>query len=284
MKILFKQKNESNANASSLKSAGITQCYLKAISYKDRKNVVRASHHHTGYEIHIAISGEYTYQLEGEVIQLAAGELLLLRPFVKHFLIGESENAKKYALTFCISEDAPYLSKEIFPPYEQSKIPREIIECITAIENEGQSRAFLSDSVIENRILECIIRLARRFVNEPKKKEELYNETDTRVLLAKQYIKDNIRQAITTAEVADYCCISAKQLTRLFSAAGNLPVAEYIRQHRCTEIELLLAESELSLKEISEIMNFNNEYYFNSFFKKYSGLTPGAFRKSLREN
>jgi YesN/AraC family two-component response regulator len=43
----------------------------------------------------------------------------------------------------------------------------------------------------------------------------------------------------------------------------------------------LLSDSSLSLKQISEIMNFNNEYYFNAFFKKYSGMPPGEYRKML---
>jgi AraC-like DNA-binding protein len=46
-------------------------------------------------------------------------------------------------------------------------------------------------------------------------------------------------------------------------------------------IEKLLSDPSLSLRQISEKMEFNNEYHFNSFFKKYAGMTPGAYRKSV---
>jgi AraC-like DNA-binding protein len=39
-----------------------------------------------------------------------------------------------------------------------------------------------------------------------------------------------------------------------------------------------------SIKDISEIMHFNNEYYFNAFFKKYSGMPPGEYRKMFCAN
>ena len=44
-------------------------------------------------------------------------------------------------------------------------------------------------------------------------------------------------------------------------------------------LEKLLADESFSLKQISEIMNFNNAYYFNAFFKKHSGMPPGEYRK-----
>ena len=45
----------------------------------------------------------------------------------------------------------------------------------------------------------------------------------------------------------------------------------------------MLADRSLSLKRISDIMNFNNEYYFNAFFKKWAGMPPGEYRKMCRE-
>ena len=44
-------------------------------------------------------------------------------------------------------------------------------------------------------------------------------------------------------------------------------------------MEKLLQEEGLSLKDIREKMNCSSEYYFNTFFKRYSGMTPGAYRR-----
>ena len=56
---------------------------------------------------------------------------------------------------------------------------------------------------------------------------------------------------------------------------------EYVSRKRCERIEKMLVDPTLSLHSISEIMNFNNEYHFNSFFKKYAGMSPGAYRKAV---
>ena len=102
-------------------------------------------------------------------------------------------------------------------------------------------------------------------------------------MLAKEYIEDNILRSVSVPEVAAYCCISSKQLTRIFLSEDGICVSEYIRRARCSHIESLLLESRYSLKEISDIMNFSSEYYFNVFFKKHAGMSPGAYRKSFKK-
>ena len=44
----------------------------------------------------------------------------------------------------------------------------------------------------------------------------------------------------------------------------------------------LLLESNLSIKEISFILGFENEGSFILFFKKHCSTTPGSFRKNVQ--
>ena len=103
-------------------------------------------------------------------------------------------------------------------------------------------------------------------------------EQDPRLAMAKQYIIDNAEQKLSVSEVAAYCALSEKQLTRLFDTEDTTP-AEFIRSQKIKLIEQMLSDGNASLKEISDKMNFSNEFYFNTFFKKYSGMTPGEYRK-----
>ena len=101
--------------------------------------------------------------------------------------------------------------------------------------------------------------------------------------IARCYIDDNICYDISTSDVADYCHLSAKQLNRIFTKEAELTLGAYIRRKRSEKIRDLLESSELTLREISDMMNFKNEYYFNAFFKKSMGIAPGAYAKMVRE-
>ena len=285
MKILFSQKKSQSIDlVSTLECAGIYQCYLKSMSFKDLKNTLRKPHHHTGYEVHMIISGHYVYRVEGTPIRVDAGELVIFSPFVTHYSESESEDTKKCTLTFSVSKDSPCFASCTTPPYKRTKIPHAVLDAIKAIQSEDKLSGYLSDTIIENRIFEAIVHLMRNFVSQEfVTSEKVDNYTDARVVLAKQYVKDNIIRPLSVEEVAAYCCISPKQLARLFLTYEHTAVSEYIRYRRYVHIECMLSSTTLSLKEISEAMNFNNEYYFNTFFKKHSGMTPGAYRKSVQK-
>ena len=111
--------------------------------------------------------------------------------------------------------------------------------------------------------------------------ETVRSEEDPRLTIAKQYIEDNICQSISVSELASHCYISEKQLERIFESECGLTVMKYVRKMKCSQIEKMLSDTTLSLRQISDKMNFNNEYHFNSFFKKYAGMSPGTYRKTI---
>jgi AraC-like DNA-binding protein len=75
-----------------------------------------------------------------------------------------------------------------------------------------------------------------------------------RLAIAKQYIADNVCYAVSVGELAAYCHIGKKQLTRIFLCEEGCTVAEYVRTVRCRHIEKLLKDPSVTLFEISEQM------------------------------
>jgi AraC-like DNA-binding protein len=151
---------------------------------------------------------------------------------------------------------------------------------ISFIAAEVGNKKEISTILIENSILEILVAIFRMLgmkENDDREKEK----GNAMIALAKQYIDDNVTSALGVADVAAYCYLSTKQLTRLFKKFENISPGEYIIKKRVERIEAFLADSAFSLKQISAKMNFENEYYFNAFFKKHSGMPPGEYKKML---
>lgn len=281
MKILFKQSKEDMRCP--LRNFGVERCYLKYITFADgRSFITRKRHHHTDFEIHIIERGCQAYETdEGECV-LGEGEFLLIPPTRKHCALREDVNSSKFSVTFGLCEDSPWYGAL---PLLKGHVPDRIWEDLRCIREERESKAPLFDAMISLRVAECVLRFLRLAGGAllPDRADTVDLEADARLFLAKQYIEDNLRRPITVPELASYCAIGEKQLTRLFLSGEGIPVAEYVRRRRCVQIEHLLSDTELSLREVSETMGFQNEYYFNTFFKKHAGMTPGAYRRSVRK-
>ena len=270
MKIYYKQPKDS-AN-SILQRLGIQNCYFKELlPAKDRDVITGKKHYHTSFEFHIVLDGFQEYEVDGINYKVECGSCLLIRPNVPHIVKVSAPNTLKYSLTFNKKTDT---GKNVLC----ETIPQRILENIAFIKKEAANRKEISAFLIENSVLEilvCVLRMLGLKEDSDKGKEDENNILS----LAKQYIDDNITFAPSVAEVAAYCYISSAHLTRIFRKYDGLSPGGYIIGKRVEKIESLLADPKISLKHISTAMGFDNEYYFNAFFKKHSGMPPGEYRK-----
>ena len=283
MKILFNQlENNRFHSATALEEFGILQCFLKRIRSKyDKTNVTRKRHYHKCVEIHIIEKGYQIYDVGNQRIKIEEGAFLMISPLSYHRLITEASETEKYSFAFELKSDsmAEQLLKESGECFSH-KTPISVKKCISYIEEEKRAQKAHHTVLICNRVLECIIQILRLFSSAVTEKT-VEQSGDVRLDLAKRYIEDNICNAVSVEELADFCHIGKKQLTRIFLCEEGCTAADYVRRARCRHIEKLLANPSKTLSEVSEEMHFCNEYYFNTFFKRYAGMTPGAYRRSV---
>ena len=161
------------------------------------------------------------------------------------------------------------------------EIPKEIQDALTTIARESEGLLPFSSFVVGARTAELIALCLRMAEGKAPKTQEAGTEEDSRFLVAKDFIEDNITRSPTIAEVAAVAHLSEKQLSRIFKEIAGETVADHIRRRRIAHAEKLLLETDLSLLEISDMMHFSSEYYFNRFFKTHAGMTPGAYRRSV---
>ena len=76
--------------------------------------------------------------------------------------------------------------------------------------------------------------------------------------------------------------LSYVQFLRRFKAYTGLTPAKYINALKMKKARELLTDGRLQIKEISEKLGFENEYYFSNFFKKNMNVSPSAYRKTIQ--
>lgn len=81
-------------------------------------------------------------------------------------------------------------------------------------------------------------------------------------------------------EYAELLYITPNHLNALCNDLLALPAGEVIRNRVFLEAKRLLINADLSVSEISDILNFTDNSYFTKAFKKHVGLTPEEFRKN----
>ena len=195
---------------------------------------------------------------------------------MSHRVEKSKENTKKYSLTFSLKD---YENKQFLGKYLSKPVSKNVTECCFAAYDEFCNKREFSKNIIENRVYEIIVSLLRLMGLSENETFDDASDENVRVEMAKRYINDNITSDIGVKEVAKYCYIGERQLTRLFLRFEGKSPGTYIREQKIKRIEELILSGKRSFKEIALYMNFNNEYYLNTFFKKYYGMPPGEYRK-----
>ena len=68
-------------------------------------------------------------------------------------------------------------------------------------------------------------------------------------------------------------------LANLFSEVTGITIEHYIINHKIERVKELLMYDELTLTEISYLLNYSNVAHLSNQFKKVTGLTPSYFKK-----
>jgi AraC-like DNA-binding protein len=97
--------------------------------------------------------------------------------------------------------------------------------------------------------------------------------------LVVQYIRQHLTEQLSIEKLSAVACMSKATFFRLFKREFGLTPVEYIVRERLAEAKRLLCHPLANVADVCLRAGFNNLSYFQALFKKYEGLTPGAYKK-----
>ena len=103
---------------------------------------------------------------------------------------------------------------------------------------------------------------------------------------ARRFIEQHSTDAISLTKVASAVNVSPTHLSEKFKNVTGTNFVNYVARKRFTTACELLQESDLPVSQIAFAAGFQSLSQFNRIFKKLSGQTPQAYRrsKSLRNS
>jgi AraC family transcriptional regulator, transcriptional activator of pobA len=147
-------------------------------------------------------------------------------------------------------------------------------------ENEGNQP--LREMIIRNMLnslMAAVVRLPQRDMPTVQ-----VDNIQNRIVRQFKELSDvHFKDKTQVAHYADMMYVTPGHLNDTIKSAIGKTAKQIIDEKRITEAKRLLFWNEHSIKEIAWQLNFEDDGYFNRFFKKHTGHTPATFQKSIRE-
>ena len=146
-----------------------------------------------------------------------------------------------------------------------------VADIFEKIQNSIANSGALSMLKAEYHTLELISRIAA-IGKQPTELSVMKRVTDD--------MEHSFAAAYDAARYARMLRISVSRFNHLFKACVGVSPYAYCMQLRMTNARSLLEDTDLQIKEIAERCGYKDALYFTQAFKKETGSTPSAYRKT----
>ena len=145
---------------------------------------------------------------------------------------------------------------------------------------EDKDNPFLSDTIISiMRIFYfdmCQILSQRKEGKmEVEKNSRLYAIFDEFM----QLLSQNFKKERNVVWYGEQMCLSPKYLSEVVKEISGRSASGWISAMVINEIKTLLRNTNYSVKEVAQIMNFRNQSFLGKYFKNYTGMSPREYKK-----
>ncbi len=249
-------------------------------------------HRHTGFTITLLLSGQLTQYIDFEKHTVSAPAVILLAPdqvhqhgdedsisesvyihFDKDFLLAESQGMMNCWACIFYKRAIPVKAAQM----------QELMNFAGLILKEYANVRPLRESIIRN-LLNALVMACGRLPQHNIAYMQLVDSAQNRMVRQFNELSDqHFREKTQVANYADMLFVTPGHLNDTIKSAVGKTAKQVIDEKRIMEAKRLLFWGEHSVKEIAWKLNFEDDAYFNRFFKKHTGQTPALFQRSIRE-
>lgn len=259
--------------------------------YVKRNGTVDDPHRHNFYTVLIIKKAKGIHKIDFNSYELSNQQIFFIAPGQVHQVI-EHEESIGFTMTFSdqflVKNSIPQTfitSLRLFQNYGQTPplIPNE--EQFESILNLSKSifTLFNSESKMKNLSIGAYLKLLLIECNNICSVNPLdnnFNSSNHNILKEfKESVDHNFRKEHSTKYYADLLFITPDHLNRIIKNKIGKTAKEYIQSRIIIESKRLLYFTQLSNKEISYKLGFNEPANFSAFFKKCTNLSPSNFKK-----
>lgn len=159
---------------------------------------------------------------------------------------------------------------------------------LSSVQSDASGTGFLAasllDEMMSGRVLEPQLHLIAPLRVVTRQSSDILSVSDPVVARALQFIRDRVDWGTPVASVQRHVGLSRRALDYRFVQILGRTVHEEITRVRMERLADLLIKTDWTLPELAERLGFSHAEYMGVAFKKFTGKSPGEYRKANRSN
>ncbi|WP_439130129.1 AraC family transcriptional regulator [Polaribacter sp.] len=111
---------------------------------------------------------------------------------------------------------------------------------------------------------------------------ESVHQDSNKIEVIYKHINENFKDHISLDEISELASMTVPAFCRYFKKTTGKTFTKLVNEYRVVHATKLLAESNMSIADISFECGFNNFSHFNKLFKEFTGKSASIYRSELK--
>ncbi len=219
------------------------------------------------YVVHYVLSGKGTLIARGQTHQITRDTMFAFSPYEVVSYEADPDDPWEYVwITFLCQGDVPYAFDSLVS--HRPDLRDVFISIMDYPHHQESGRDFVSG---------CLWKIARRMSSHSLPDQQI-------VTLAIKYIDANYRNAsLSVADIAGSLDIKQATLSAIFSREKHMTTSEYLIRYRLDKACDCMTRQNMSPTLAATTVGYSNYSNFSKIFKKFYGVSPKQFQKSIAD-
>ena len=240
-------------------------------------------HTHNHMELFYIVGGKGQFLIQDQLHPVNVNNLVIINPNVTHTEVSLNAQPLEYIVlgiegVELATSDNSDGSFSILDHYESV----EISGCIRNILREMEQKNTGYEDVCQAYMEILLIRLMRNTALAVTAEPQAYSG-NRQCAAVRRYIDLHFKEALSLDQLAEDAHMSKYYLSHAFKREYGTSPINYMIGKRIEESKYLLAETDLSLSRIAQLLGFSSLSYFSQVFRRIQGISPMEYRQSTKK-
>ena len=239
-------------------------------------------HTHNHMELFFIVGGKGQFLIEDRLYPVSANNLVIINPNIVHTEVSLNAQPLEYIVlgidgVVLANSGASADQFNILDHFESV----EISGCLRNILREMEQKNTGYEDVCQAYMEILIIRLMRTTALAVPE-EPLAASTNRQCAAVRRYIDLHFKEPLTLEQLSEEGHMNKYYLSHAFKREYGISPINYMISKRIDESKYLLAETDLSMSQIAQLLGFSSLSYFSQVFHRTQGTSPKEYRQSLK--
>ena len=237
-------------------------------------------HTHDHTELFFIVSGKGQFLIQDQVFPVDVNNLVIINPNVAHTEDSLNAQPLEYIvlgiegveLATSVNSNGQFCILDHFESLEISSCMRNILREME-LKNTGY------EDICQAYMEILIIRLMRSTSLAVQSEPQVISG-NRQCAMVRRYIDLHFKEALTLEQLADEAHMNKYYLSHAFKREYGVSPINYMITRRVEESKYLLAETDLPMSQISQLLGFSSLSYFSQVFRRSQNTSPMEYRKA----